>query len=78
MLKGKCEKLSYKNRRIKIKKKRKKSKRKEKEKKKKKKKVEKIEMKDQNQENESVRRQEMILGLITFKHMLWAYLSFLS
>ena len=38
----------------------------------------KIEKKDQNQENKSVTIQEMILGPITFKHMLWAYLSFLS
>ena len=42
------------------------------------KKMKKIEMKDRSQENEFVTRQEMILGLITFKHMLWAYLSFLS
>ena len=43
------------------------------------KKNEKIEMKDRSQKNNGfVTRQEMILGLITFKHMLWAYLSFLS
>ena len=42
------------------------------------KKNEKIEMKDRSQENEFVTRQEMILGLITFKHIFWAYLSFLS
>ena len=42
------------------------------------KKNEKIEMKDRSQKNEFVIRQEMILGLITFKHMFWAYLSFFS
>ena len=45
---------------------------------KKKKRMKKLEKKGQNQENESVTIQEMILGPITFKHMLWAYLSFLS
>ena len=39
---------------------------------------EKIERESQNQENGSITKQEMILGLITFKHIFWAYLSFLS